>query len=180
MWIHGGGFLSGDGRPESFGPQYLVSASKRKHDLRSQMFIWFFITFMGHDYKHHARSCFMSFYLRSDLGDQFRVHVRWRLGLWWWQSTTDSPHSVSSGAEKKKQLQRMPISFLLVAVSLQSHPQPGHWRGAWKYGDAGPGPLCFILQEAVNRYKTRLLRYVGFRRTSHLLEATLPRWQTVK
>ena len=56
---------------------------------------------MGHDYKHHARSCFMSFYLRSDLGDQFRVHVRWRLGLWWWQSTTDSPHSVSSGAEKK-------------------------------------------------------------------------------
>ena len=48
-----------------------------------------------------TRSCFMSFYLRSDLGDQFCVHVRWRLGLWWWQSTTDSPHSVSSGAEKK-------------------------------------------------------------------------------
>ena len=133
---------------------------------------------MAHDYKHHARSCFMSFYLRSDRGDQFRVHVRWRLGLWWWQSTTDSPHLVSSGAEKK-QLHGVPISFLLVAaVSLQSLPQPGHWRGAWKYGDAGPGPLCFILQEAVNRYKTRLLRYVGFRRTSHLLEATLPRWQT--
>ena len=80
---------------------------------------------------------------------------------------------------RKKQLHGVPISFLLVAaVSLQSLPQPGHWRGAWKYGDAGPGPLCFILQEAVNRYKTRLLRYVGFRRTLHLLEAIQPRWPT--
>ena len=44
------------------------------------------------------------------------------------------------------QLQSVPISFLLVAVSLQSHPQPGHWRGAWKYGDAGPGqPFTFQL-----------------------------------
>ena len=27
VWIHGGGFLTGDGRPESFGPQYLVKTS---------------------------------------------------------------------------------------------------------------------------------------------------------
>ena len=47
---------------------------------------------------------------------------------------------------EKKQLHGVPISFLLIAVSLQSLPQPGHWRGAWKYGDAGPGQLCFILQ----------------------------------
>jgi len=26
VWIHGGGFLSGDGRPESFGPQYLMAS----------------------------------------------------------------------------------------------------------------------------------------------------------
>jgi len=26
VWIHGGGFLTGDGRPESFGPQYLMGA----------------------------------------------------------------------------------------------------------------------------------------------------------
>ena len=24
VWIHGGGFMSGDGTPDSFGPQYLV------------------------------------------------------------------------------------------------------------------------------------------------------------
>ena len=54
MWIHGGGFLSGDGRPESFGPQYLVSAFSRKHDHRTPMFVrFFFITFVA-DYGHNG------------------------------------------------------------------------------------------------------------------------------
>ena len=38
--------------------------------------------------------------------------------------------------------------------------------------------FSIILEEIVNRYKTRLLRYVGFRRTLHLLEAIQPRWPT--
>ena len=135
---------------------------------------------MGHDYKHHARSCFMSFYLRSDLGDQFRVHVRWRLGLWWWQSTTDSPHSVSSGAEKKNNCTvcRFLSYWLLLCLY-----NPSHSLGT----EEVPGNMgmldqvhfvSLIFEEIVNRYETRLLRYVGFRRTLHLLEAIQPRWPT--
>ena len=136
---------------------------------------------MGHDYKHHARSCFMSFYLRSDLGDQFRVHVRWRLGLWWWQSTTDSPHSVSSGAEKKAINNGKVCRFL--SYWLLCLTNPTHSLGT----EEVPGNMgmldqvhfvSLIFEEIVNRYKTRLLRYVGFRRTLHLLEATPPRWST--
>ena len=127
-----------------------------------------------------ARSCFMSFYLRSDLGDQFRVHVRWRLGLWWWQSTTDSPHLVSSGAEKKT-IARC-ADFFLVDCCVFTIP-PTAWAlkrclEIWGCWTRSTFHFSIILEEIVNRYKTRLLRFVGFRRTSHLLEATLPRWST--